>query len=222
MKTLAALPGLEKTSPLFRALVVRAGEATGYPADEIAAVMYSESKFAPDIVNTIGATGLIQFMPETAKRLGTTAADLAGMSREEQMRFVEKFYAMPGTPKWKLPGDTYVRTFLPAAVGRADDFVLGKRDSDEPSLQPGVSLGKMFAQNPGLASGDVITVGSVRQKILRPLAAAEAKPRLSADAPAFSLTLRSLSASAVGVGLGAAAALYLYRARPWRRLIARL
>src|SRR5215203_1006885 len=39
-----------------------------------------------------GATGLIQFMPSTAKALGTTVAKLAAMSPVEQLNYVWKYF----------------------------------------------------------------------------------------------------------------------------------
>ena len=51
-------------------------------------VMYFESAhtFRPDKVNSIsGATGLIQFMPSTARALGTTTNALKKMTNIEQL-----------------------------------------------------------------------------------------------------------------------------------------
>lgn len=45
---------------------------------------------------TSNATGLIQFMPETAKGLGTTTDALAKMSFSDQMQFVEKYLRQAG------------------------------------------------------------------------------------------------------------------------------
>jgi hypothetical protein len=181
-RTLPALPGLEQTSFAFKRAILEAADASGFPADEIAAVMYSESKFDPTAYNKDGgAAGLIQFMPFVAEHFGTTTSAILAMSREDQMPLVARFYK--GQKKPVLPGDTYVSTFLPAAVGKPDDFVLGKKDSDEPSLVKGVTLGKMYASNHGLDGNKdgAITVGDVRQKILGYLQAASKKPRLPTD-----------------------------------------
>ena len=43
-----------------------------------------------------GATGLIQFMPNTAEGLGTSTGELAGMSRARQMHYVEKYLSNKG------------------------------------------------------------------------------------------------------------------------------
>lgn len=61
------------------------------------AVMSFESAgtFRPDITNSIGATGLIQFLPSTAAGLGTSTDKLRGMSSVEQLEFVEKYFQQP-------------------------------------------------------------------------------------------------------------------------------
>ena len=54
--------------------------------------------FNPGIRNAAGsgATGLIQFMPSAAAGLGTSTQALAGMSRAEQMKYVEKYLSNKG------------------------------------------------------------------------------------------------------------------------------
>jgi len=55
-------------------------------------VMFIESAatFRADITNSIGATGLIQFMPDTAKRLGTSTEALRKMGAINQLDYVFK------------------------------------------------------------------------------------------------------------------------------------
>lgn len=63
--------------------------------NDLKAVMYSESNCNPQAVNPNGgATGLIQFMPSTARRLGTTTQQLRNMSVEQQLPYVEKYIKM--------------------------------------------------------------------------------------------------------------------------------
>ena len=61
--------------------------------NDLMAVMNLESRgFKLTAVNPIsGATGLIQFMPDTAKALGTTTEKLAKMSAMEQLEYVDKY-----------------------------------------------------------------------------------------------------------------------------------
>jgi len=94
------------------------------------AIMYFESArtFSPSITNSVGATGLIQFMPATAIGLGTTTAALRNMSAVQQLDWVEKYYKQ-SYKFLKISAassyvDTYLITFFPAAVNKGLDFVI--------------------------------------------------------------------------------------------------
>lgn len=89
------------------------------------AIMYWESNktFSPSITNPIGAVGLIQFIPSTAKGLGTTSSALKNMTAVQQLDYVYKYY-LPYKGKLKNYIDTYFVTFFPLAVGKPDDYVL--------------------------------------------------------------------------------------------------
>ena len=71
-----------------------------------------------------GATGLIQFMPATARGLGTTTEALSRMSATEQLAYVEKYYA-PFKGRINSGTDLYLATFWPAAVGKPDSYNIG-------------------------------------------------------------------------------------------------
>lgn len=59
---------------------------------DLMAVINAESGFNPQARNKrSGATGLIQFMPRTARGLGTSTEELSKMSTLEQLDFVEKY-----------------------------------------------------------------------------------------------------------------------------------
>ena len=70
-----------------------------------------------------GAVGLIQFMPSTAKNLGTTTEALAAMTPEEQLEYVEKYFK-PMKGKLKTLSDLYMGILWPKAVGKAEDYVM--------------------------------------------------------------------------------------------------
>jgi len=87
------------------------------------AVMYKESGLKHTAVNKMGgATGLIQFMPSTAKGLGTTTANLLSMSNVEQLDYV---YAYFKPYKYKILSypDLYLITFFPAALSKPIDYI---------------------------------------------------------------------------------------------------
>lgn len=81
--------------------------------------------FSASVTNKAGsgATGLIQFMPATAKALGTTTAALAKMKAEDQLNYVWKYFA-PYKGKLKSLSDLYMAILWPKAVGKPETFVL--------------------------------------------------------------------------------------------------
>jgi hypothetical protein len=82
--------------------------------------------FDPGLRNSIGATGLIQFIRPTARALGTTTDELAAMSRVEQMDWVELYFKKGPVAKLSAPTieDLYMAILWPAAVGKGKDYVL--------------------------------------------------------------------------------------------------
>jgi hypothetical protein len=63
----------------------------------------------------------------------------------------------------------YKKNFLPGVAGRGDDFVVGRRGSDEPLIQgQKLTLGAVYAANPGFDPGGAkgyFTWGDVRKKV---------------------------------------------------------
>ena len=117
------------------------------PEDYLYAVMGFETggTFDPAIKNQAGsgATGLIQFMPSTAEGLGTSTDALSKMSRADQLKYVDKYFAGKGIEGGSL-SDVYMSVLFPAAVGKPDDFVLfGK------GAMKGYT-GRAYTQNAGL------------------------------------------------------------------------
>ncbi|CAN5695673.1 hypothetical protein BH20ACI4_BH20ACI4_11470 [soil metagenome] len=84
------------TAEFIREVESMAGRLGTRP-EYILAVMSFETggSFNPAIRNGIGATGLIRFLPSTARGLGTTTDALGRMSSVEQLRFVEKYFDQP-------------------------------------------------------------------------------------------------------------------------------
>jgi peptidoglycan hydrolase-like protein with peptidoglycan-binding domain len=116
---------------------------------------------------TSSAVGLIQFMPQTARDLGTTSQDLARMSAVEQLDYVYKFYKMNGVQPGMDVGDLYMMTFMPAAVDKPDDFVLGDANG---GTVFGLNKAKVWQQNPAFGKSQgksYFTVGDVKSTIER-------------------------------------------------------
>ncbi len=92
---------------------------------DLLALMNSESGLNEKAVNSSsGATGLIQFMPATAKELGTSTEELRKMTALEQLSYVEKYLVknkkMAGfKDNEKIgSGELYALVFLPARAKR--------------------------------------------------------------------------------------------------------
>lgn len=155
MVQLLNFPGLKKRlelEPRFGRAFVEMCERLGLVPDYVASVMSVESAgtFDPAIKNPSGgAVGLIQFMPSTARALGTTTEALAAMSGVEQLQYVERFFrGSVGKIRPDVPGDYYMSVFLPAFVGAPGDKVLGRK-GDSSSLIGNLTLGAVYAQNAG-------------------------------------------------------------------------
>jgi peptidoglycan hydrolase-like protein with peptidoglycan-binding domain len=116
---------LQKHGPEFVQKVKEMATRLGVKPEWILAVMKNESGMDPKARNPSGgATGLIQFMPATARGLGTTTEALSKMSATEQLKYVEKYFA-PFKGKITSGTDLYMATFWPAGVGKPDSYNIG-------------------------------------------------------------------------------------------------
>lgn len=117
--------------------------------EDLKAVIMHESGAKPSAVNKkSGATGVIQFMPSTAKELGTSTKDLKQMSMEEQLPYVEK-YLVNAKKIAKLDSDTkidretlYCLVFSPAYAKKNKQDVLYKEGSKAYSWNKGLDVNK--------------------------------------------------------------------------------
>lgn len=125
----------------------------GVNADDMLKVMTKESGLNPAAVNRhSNATGLIQFMPSTARGLGTTVEELRNMSGVEQLKYIEMYYKNLGIKSGMDVGDIYILNFYPAAINKPRDYVIASSGS------------KIYSQNAGLDvnKDGKITVQDVR------------------------------------------------------------
>lgn len=120
----------KRVSRGFVELVIDIAAELETQADWLMTCMAFESgqSFRPDIKNMAGsgATGLIQFMPATAKALGTSTDALAAMTAEQQLAYVRKYFA-PFKGRLDTLEDVYMAILWPAAVGKPEDYVLFDR-----------------------------------------------------------------------------------------------
>lgn len=120
----------KKVSQVFKERVLWMRDALLMPtegADWLMSCMAWENAetFSPSITNMAGsgATGLIQFMPSTAKDLGTTVGQLALMTAEDQLNYVYKYFA-PRKGQLNSLADVYMAILWPEAIGKPESHVL--------------------------------------------------------------------------------------------------
>jgi hypothetical protein len=166
------------------------------------AIMYweSASTFSPSIQNSIGATGLIQFIPSTAIGLGTTTTALKNMSAVDQLDYVEK-YLKVYKGKIKSYIDTYFAIFFPLAIGKPDDWVL---------QGTGISASLIARQNPAfdVNKDGKVQVWEVKKIMLQKL------PREWVNDGTIGLAIKSYKDYlTIGLILIAIGATYIYNVR---------
>lgn len=117
----------EVVSARFREIVFSICDELGMNPDYLMSCMAWESAetFSPSITNAAGsgATGLIQFMPSTARALGTTVQDLADLSAEDQLAYVRKYF-LPYKGRLQSLSDHYMAILWPSAIGKSESSVL--------------------------------------------------------------------------------------------------
>jgi len=134
--------------PAFEREVNRLATDLGVDNNAILAVIDFETggTFDPAQKNAAGSsgTGLIQFMANTARGLGTSTTKLSQMSRVEQMQYVRKYFMQHRDQiKGGSVSDVYMAVLYPKAIGKPDSYVLFSSGDG------------MYAQNSGLdSSGD--------------------------------------------------------------------
>jgi Transglycosylase SLT domain len=135
----------KKVSKEFKRKVIKIASDIGVDPNDLMAAMAFESgeSFSASVPNSAGsgAVGLIQFMPATARALGTTSEKLAAMSAEDQLDLV-RIYFMPHRGRLRDLDDLYMAILFPAAVGKPASYVLFERDDKMRS--------KRYEQNKGL------------------------------------------------------------------------
>jgi peptidoglycan hydrolase-like protein with peptidoglycan-binding domain len=115
----------QRLGAAFVAQARQVAQRLGVSPEGLFAMMNNESGLNPRAVNGgSGATGLIQFMPATARALGTTTAALRNMSSTDQLTYVGRYF-QPYKGKIHNATDLYIATFYPAALGKPDSWVMG-------------------------------------------------------------------------------------------------
>ena len=145
---------------IFIAKVITISQKLGIEPEWLMQVFVNESNVNHQAVNPVsGATGLIQFMPDTAKALGTSVEALKTMTNVQQLDWVYKYLA-PYAGRMASYIDLYFTVFFPLAVGKPDDWILQTSK---------LLASKIAKQNPAfdLNKDNQLTVAEVREAMLR-------------------------------------------------------
>ena len=107
---------------VFKKKVEEISQGLGINPNWLMVVMFKESGLDSKSQNkSTRATWFIQFMPDTAKALGTTVEELKNLSPLSQLDYVEKFYEMNSKIGYSSLKDLYLTTFFPVARKYMDD-----------------------------------------------------------------------------------------------------
>lgn len=126
------IPGLEKTSPAFRQKATQVATRLGMNPEHLFQIMSFETggTFSPSQRNLAGSsgTGLIQFMDDTAKSLGTSTDELSRMSAEDQLDYVERYF-QPYRGKLNTLDNAYLAVLHPKSIGKTHTETLFPAES---------------------------------------------------------------------------------------------
>ncbi|GAB5462087.1 transglycosylase SLT domain-containing protein [Hoeflea alexandrii] len=130
-------------SSAFRRKVIAVAGRLAMDPNHLMAIMAFETgrSFDPAETNRAGsgATGLIQFMPATARSLGTSTAALSRMSAIDQLDYVEAYLA-PYAGRMKDLPSAYMAVLYPRAVDKEPGYVLFRKGSKAYKLNRGLDL----------------------------------------------------------------------------------
>jgi hypothetical protein len=152
-------------NPIFKKKLKEISNAIHIDENSIIKLMKHESGLNPEIKNSDGCVGLIQFcpgggMPKTINGKSYTLDELR-YNLEAQMDAIKEFWSQGyNSGKIKKPADLYLYNFFPIAAGKSDDFVLQSKD---------LSAEKISRANPGFNKklgkpvSSPLTVGDMNQ-----------------------------------------------------------
>lgn len=149
----------DRVDDAFEVKVREVASRLGMDPNHLMTIIHYETggSFRPSIRNPYSqAVGLIQFLPSTARRLGTTDTALERMSAVDQLDWVERYLSHFNGRLGTLD-DAYMAVLCPVAVGEPANYVLFRRGT------------RAYTRNPGLDRDDdgVVTKGEVTGAVHR-------------------------------------------------------
>lgn len=154
-----AVRGIDKVTDSFLIKLIQIAERLGTNPDFLATAIAFETggTWSPTVKNAMGsgAIGLIQFMPNTARNLGTSIDKLSKMSGYDQLDYVEKYLSWYKNRIGTLQ-DLYMSILYPAYIGKKPEDILFKKDS------------KAYQQNRGFDADNkgYVAVADVTHRIM--------------------------------------------------------
>ncbi|MDC0740133.1 transglycosylase SLT domain-containing protein [Polyangium mundeleinium] len=168
----------------------------GVDPNAVLAVLKHESNFKPDAANwqmvdgkrRLVAAGLLQWIADTARRYGTTTAQILQMSAAEQVPLILLYWrdmakTFPSQRGRWTPEQALRATFYPASVGKAGGYVIGDKnakpaDDSEAAKKKARYSRLIYQQNAGLDRNkdDKVTASDVDDDVKRVYLAAKQRP----------------------------------------------
>jgi hypothetical protein len=102
-------------------------------------------RFTADVKNPKStATGLIQFMRATAIALGTTVEAMAGMTAENQLNYVYKYFRARITERGPIRSldDCYMAILWPTAIGKPSEHAMFIKGNSTYAVNAGLDADK--------------------------------------------------------------------------------
>ena len=130
----------------FEKKVRKVANKLSVPAEWLMAVMYSESKFDASVSNHrgSGATGLIQWMPTTAKDFDITVEKLRNLNHTEQLDYVYEYLdrVRRKYKQYETLTELYLAILYPRAIGEDYCYTMYAKPSEAYKLNIGLDIDK--------------------------------------------------------------------------------
>ncbi|GGL15917.1 tape measure protein [Deinococcus radiotolerans] len=163
-----AITGLPMTGPTAAPAAGPGGSASiaaltgvaqrlGIDPQALLAVAFKESSLNPAALNSAsGASGLIQFLPSTAKGLGTTADAIRAMTPEQQAPYIERYLRQAGVGAGSSLEQIYAAVFAGSA-SKTGRVLYTQQDGKAYTDNAGLDLnkdGQITSQEAALAAAN--------------------------------------------------------------------
>jgi len=133
--------------------VINVSRRVGVQPEWLANLINAESGFRASAVNKYsGASGLIQFMPDTARGHGTTVEAIRGMNAMQQMPYVEEYLQSKSRSHGGLQTQEklFLAVFYPAAIKASTREYCDRYGVKAPCYDQYQMSSSVRSQNPGI------------------------------------------------------------------------